>query len=114
MTTTTATDLANVPHPAGAAYVDDWELYTPTPARTVCGLNRRIDGLDQAPDGRDVIVWTHCTQFADGSIDTEGRIEAPGVSVDIEWGHGLSGPQARQLAAILLEAADEIDQWCEL
>lgn len=33
------------------------------------------------------------------------------LGVDIVWERGLTGAQARELAAVLVEAADEIDRW---
>jgi hypothetical protein len=58
-----------------------------------------------------VTVWNHLTQFADGTIDVEGRIEKPGVSVSIDCDRGVSSDVARLLAATLIEAADEVDGW---
>ena len=52
---------------------------------------------------------TRRIQFADGSIDDGGVFEAPGVSVDIS-GRSLSSSAPRELAALLMKAADEIDR----
>ena len=61
-----------------------------------------------------VVVHTVAIQFADGRID-DGRIKAPTVTISHAGynGRGLSSTQARELAARLLEAADELDGWIE-
>jgi hypothetical protein len=103
MTTATTNPLPNVPLPPGAALVDDWQDDTPQPYRIIHAPNRGVGG-------HDVIVWATAVQWADGSID-DGRIEAPWIGVDIHGDHGLSSTQARELAAVLIYAADEVDGW---
>jgi hypothetical protein len=56
-----------------------------------------------------VILRTHRIQFADGSIDDGDVFEAPGGSVDVS-GRSLSSSATRELAALLMKAADEIDR----
>ena len=56
-----------------------------------------------------VEIQRSVTQFADGSIDQVGLIAAPGIRVRANREDGLSKKQARELAALLLEAADEMD-----
>jgi hypothetical protein len=95
--------LPNTPLPAGAVCNDDWQPMTRHAYRWIHSPNRGITG-------HPAIVWSSAIQWADGSID-DGRIEAPCISVDITWEEGLSTEQARELAAALVESADEIDGW---
>jgi hypothetical protein len=60
-------------------------------------------------------VSIHAFQWADGSLadgtGAEGNgLEAPGITVLDDIGHPLNSDQARELAAALLAAADEIDR----
>jgi hypothetical protein len=56
------------------------------------------------------VVWTAATQFADGTLDVDR--DPPTVNIDgLIWEHGLSSAQAPELAATLIEAADEVDGW---
>jgi hypothetical protein len=75
------------------------------PYRFVCGPYRTV--ADHA-----VGVSIHAFQFADGSIARRWASEAPGMAVlngDRDTGLLLNSDQARELAAVLLAAADEID-----
>ena len=94
--------LTPVPLPAGAVFADDWQPEDPQPYRVIMGADRGIDG-------RDLRVRTSAIQFADGRIDG-GRIERPGVHVDDIGDHTLTAGQARELAAVLLAAADEVER----
>jgi len=89
--------------PAGVASVDVWEADDPQPYRLIFGATREI------ADGT-AWVSTSAVQWADGSIDTDGRIEEPHIAV-VDNNDLLSSKQARELAAALLEAADELDEW---
>jgi hypothetical protein len=59
-----------------------------------------------------VVVEAAAVQFANGWID-DGEIMTPSITVSNvdrnEW--GLNSDQAREPAAVLLEAADELDRW---
>ena len=56
-------------------------------------------------------MWSTAVQWSNGIID-DGRVEAPSISVDIDgWENGPTSAQARELAAVLLECADEVDRW---
>jgi hypothetical protein len=107
MPTTTAHCYLNVPLPTGVAAVDDWHPHDPLPCRVVLGAGRGITD-------HKVRVQTSAIQFADGRID-DGRIKAPTLTISHAGynGRGLSSTQARELAARLLEAADELDGWIE-
>ncbi|MCW2652073.1 MAG: hypothetical protein QOE41_1535 [Mycobacterium sp.] len=114
MTQTSTNPYPHVEPPDGGVIVDDWQVPgTPDAYRNILGTNRTIiaDSLCDGVGPHEVTVWNHIVQFPDGSFDLEGRIEKPGISVDIEWENGLSSVQARELAAVLIEAADEIDRW---
>ena len=107
MPTTTAHCYLNVPLPTGVAAVDDWQPNDPLPYRVVLGAGRGVTD-------HTVRVQTSAIQFADGRID-DGRIKAPTLTISHAGynGRGLSSTQARELAAVLLEAADELDGWIE-
>ena len=68
--------------------------------------HRMILGAERAITGCNVVVQAMAQQRADGSIyDAHVHIDPGG------WGCHLSGAQARQLAAALLNAGDQIDGW---
>jgi hypothetical protein len=103
MTQTTApTDpYPDIVPPAGAT-ADIWEG-TP-PERIVYSASRGI------PD-YEVNVWTSANQFADGTLDDGSRTEPPTVHLEVGASTGMNSDQARILAAVLIESADEIDGW---
>ena len=62
---------------------------------------------------KDVFVQATAIQLPDGSLehdDGQGG-EAPSVTVCCDWSENLTVPQARELAAAITAAADEIDAW---
>jgi hypothetical protein len=91
-----------IPLPAGVVLVDDWQADDPQPYRVVMGADRGIDG-------HDLRVRPSAIQFADGRID-DGHIERLAIHVD-DCDRTLTAAQARELAAVLLAAADEVDGW---
>jgi hypothetical protein len=101
----TTTNPQPVPLPAGAVKADDWDG-DEQPHRIVRGAERDIDGR--------VVIRTSAAQWADGRIDT-GPIGPPYVHVDTPGANGgvLTSAQARQLARLLITAADEIEQWVD-
>lgn len=107
MPTTTTHRYHNVPLPTGVAAGSGWQPDDPLPYRVVMGEIRAVTD-------HNVAVQTVAIQFADGRID-DGRIKAPTVTISRGGynGRGLSSSQARGLAAVLLEAADELDGWIE-
>ena len=107
MPTTTTHRYPNVPLPTGVAAVDDWRPNYPLPYRILLGAGRGVTD-------HNVVVQTAAIQFADGRID-DGRIKAPTLTISHAGynGRGLSSTQARELAAVLLKAADELDGWIE-
>ena len=94
--------ISGVPLPAGAIMVGDWQARGPEmPYRVIFGANRGVtDHRAQVSAG--------AIQFADGRID-DGQIATPSISVS--HADPLTSDQARELAALLLEAADELDEW---
>jgi hypothetical protein len=92
----------DVPLPAGAKDDGIWENDDPQPYRVVYGVPRGVDG-------QDLVLQTSALQYADGSINTTD--DPPRVSLDIHYDDGLTSDQARDLAAALIEAADEVGGW---
>ena len=107
MPTTAAYCYLNVALPTGVAAVDDWQPNDPLSYRVVLGAGRGVTD-------HSVVVQTAAIQFADGRID-HGGIVAPSVTISHTCynGRGLSSTQARELAAVLLEAAAEVDRWAD-
>ncbi len=70
------------------------------------GELRGIDGfhIDR------VSVQPTAVQFPDGRIDDGSVREPPHVYLGDD---GLTSAQARQLAALLISAADEVDRWAQ-
>jgi hypothetical protein len=54
-------------------------------------------------------VQTSAVQFRDGSINASD--DPPQIQVYTYTDNGLGSTQARELAAVLIEAADEVDRW---
>ena len=101
-TPTTTTDCyPDVPLPTGVEAAGGWQLNDRLPYRVVLGEDRGVTD-------HNVVVHTVAIQFADGRI-ADARIKA----ATVYSGRGLSSTQARELAAALLEAADQLDGWIE-
>jgi hypothetical protein len=104
MTTTTPT----VPLPPGFVSAGDWDGRSGAdmPYRLVFGADRTI--TDHA-----VRVSISAFQRPDGSLARRWAGEAPSIAVlnGDKW--PLNGDQARELAAVLLAAADELDALTE-
>lgn len=103
MTTATTEPYPDIAPPFGAE-PDVWEDSGPMPHRDVytiprCVLNSTGDPL------RSPVVVAEAVQWANGVI------ESPSVSIEAPGDPGLTSAQARELAAILIEAADEVDGW---
>ena len=58
-----------------------------------------------------MIAGTTAIQFSDGRIDDGTIHEPPHVYVETNSDSGLTARQARELATVLLDCADEIDRW---
>jgi hypothetical protein len=96
--TTTTNPSPDVPLPVGAVAADIWE--GADPERVVMGPNRGITDTD-------VLIWTTAIQRADGRIDDRPEPPLLRISGHVE----LNSDQARELAAVLLEDAAEMDAW---
>jgi hypothetical protein len=101
MPTTAAHCHPNVPLLSDVVAASEWQPNDPLPYRIILGEDRGITNHKMA-------VHTVAIQFADGRI-AAGRIRA----AIVYSGQGLSSTQARELAAALLEAADQLDRWIE-
>jgi hypothetical protein len=95
------TTIPDVPVPPGAR-PDSWQDDSPLPYRFLFGVLRNTDGVEHTT------VQATAVQYTDGRIDDGGVHEAPSVYLGDD---GLSSSQARELAAALIETADEVDGW---
>jgi hypothetical protein len=111
MTTITTKSLANVPHPAGAVRVYEWE----NPDQPIgAAVNRIHDQTSRyfvsatqvvgRSDADDITVEIDGTQYADGRV--ERHIVVSQLHADWPLTPGL----ARELIAVLTAVADEVDQ----
>ena len=98
-----ATAPHDVPVPAGFR-ADEWQGDIPFPYRVLLGEVRGIDGVDTDL----VCVQPTAIQFSDGRVDVGSVHEPPSVYLRDD---ALSTAQARDLAAVLIEVADELDRW---
>jgi hypothetical protein len=97
-------DVPPVPLPPWARLVDDWQDDDHQPYRVVLGADRKV--TDHA-----LTVSPSAVQWADGTIDN-GKIEPPHIFVlNLGESDPLNSDQARELAAVLLEAAAQLDGW---
>jgi hypothetical protein len=93
--------IGNVPDPAGAVKVCEWDdPGTPDAFRLFWGATREVE----LQDGAAIEVVTRGTQSADGCVEERG-ILIYGGSDDV-----MTTESARQLAAALLEAAGDIER----
>ncbi len=90
--------------PAGANG-DIWELHKGRFGRVIWATPRFI------PDREDVLIAASAVKLDDGSIDDGSHSEAPMLHIEISGCRALNTAQARELAAAILAAADEIDGW---
>jgi len=104
----TAPTASPVGPPAGADLVCEWET-----CRSLTRY-RVIFGADRFVTDTQVRVYATVVQLADGSID-QCTVEEPSVNVsDSECDvPPLNLDQARELAALLLEAVREIEGWLQ-
>lgn len=106
------TTIPSVPLPPGACCLDGWQ-------DTDDGTRhyRIIAGQDRWVADRDTVIGSTAIQFSDGQIDDGQIIETPKLWVGSEGiGHRdwhMSTTHARELAAALVQAADEIDGWVQ-
>jgi len=104
--TATTNPHPDVPLPAGAVFGDVWEGRGPE--RVVTGPTRGITDAETII----CIIWTSAIQRADGRIAPD-HPEPPLVHIDGCADIGLNSDRARELASVLLEAADEVDRWAQ-
>jgi hypothetical protein len=108
---TTTPTIPNVPLPAATTEASEWVdsfqwAESDGAARVFYGATRAV--LD-ARGEKIAEIRTSGLQHADGSVDT-GR-DLPTVDIYIHTDDGLNSARARELAAVLLLAADEMDGW---
>jgi hypothetical protein len=97
--------VGEVALPSGATLADNWQENDPQPHRVIFGASWTIS------DGQ-TCVLTDAIQFADGSIDIAGSPPSIAISyAKTDTGIRLDSAGTRELAAALIEAADELDGW---
>jgi hypothetical protein len=103
--TTAANPHPDVALPPSATALDkEWQSDDFQPYRVIVAADRTIT------DHR-LTVSPSAVQWADGSVD-DGRIEGPHIYVfNLGEGDPLNSDQARELAAVLLEVAGQLDGW---
>jgi hypothetical protein len=114
-TTSTATDLANIPIPAGAVRVFDWQMPAvsghPEPLRYFDGITRVVDRVNSRGDDVEVII--EGTQHSDGQVERAIRVS----HIDPDFPMLLE--RVEELSKAFAAAADEAktlssyDQICE-
>lgn len=102
--TATTNPFPDVPLPAGAVRVCEWEHpdltgYT-KPSRYFDGMVRQAERLC----GSDIEVQIEGTQFADGSVERLVRV------VKVGGDDALTADQARNLSTALAAPVDELDR----
>lgn len=109
-----------VPVPAGAT-ADEWSDDEPNPYRVIWGSTHPVSVNRPSNEGlTEVRVYTQAVQKVGGELCCDAG-DAPGVSIDTihtddsgvarDSGITVSADEARDLAAALNGAADELDRW---
>jgi hypothetical protein len=88
--------------PDGARALEAWQDDEPQPYRVICSDTRNVDGTTYTT------VQATAIQLADGRVDDGSVHEAPHVYLG---DNALTSDQARNLAALLVDAADKADGW---
>lgn len=98
--TNTRLPVPDVPLPDGARTVGTWEDVecSTTPWRSVVFASRQVTDHTAR-------VSANACQYSDGHVDSVG-ISVAGLDYE-----DLNSDQARELAAALLEAAEQLDKW---
>ncbi|MDR3657524.1 MAG: hypothetical protein P4L48_18245 [Mycobacterium sp.] len=94
----TDVEMPNIPLPPLAVSSGDWDLYDNPPTRVVVGRYREFHGAN-------INVRVAAIQDIHGRIDL---VDPPQILLDNQ---SFDAPQIRAFAAVLVEAADELDQW---
>jgi len=108
MPTAATSPYPDVPVPAGADKVYDWDDPSTSEAyRFFQGRVRTItaDDTKNRPWSEDITVCVEGTQDPDGTINRDINVH------QLHHDDPITANQARQLAAALLEAAAELDRW---
>lgn len=97
----TTVDLVQPGLPQGAAGCTDWQLDDEELYRVVYTDEERVDGCDAG-------VHLAAIQQPNGMLSDHDHVE---IYVDIAGNGPLSPAQSRALARILLDAAEQADNW---
>lgn len=112
-TTTERSSHPEVPLPSGAKWDGDWNDEEPpyVTYRIIHGRDRVVGGPIEHFGGHTTglaEVETSACQLIDGTLEVD---DPPQIQVHVYRDIGLNPEEARQVAALLLEAADEIEGW---
>ncbi|KUI27747.1 hypothetical protein AU194_21875 [Mycobacterium sp. GA-2829] len=91
--------------PPNTVCEDGWQDDEGRPYRIFSGRDRRVSGVEG-------VIGTSAVQYSDGTIEAS-QDDGPHIWLGIAVNEAINSSQARQLAALLLETADEVDQWVE-
>ena len=109
MTTTTPDNLVNIPVPAGATHVCEWDnprYPDPTAPRYFSGTQRFIDRSDDQYNGNIVVeIWG--TQSREGDVKRFVDVLGEERRQDMTFS---TSAHVRAFGEALIAAADEIDQ----
>jgi hypothetical protein len=106
--TTTSHFRPDVPLPAGATAEDDaWALWDNESRIFRCADRVVLNGAFEVI----AEVRTCGVQYLDGSVDNAEDPPTIDICMTLGLHEGLSSDAARKLAAVLLEAAAEAEQW---
>ena len=109
-TTITTKDLANVPHPAGATYVDNWDSdVAPEANRYWHGAPRTVH-LGENSHRHDVQVRVAGSQHPDGRVERYIEVEDVHPDLGVITDEPITVAEARTWADALLAATDEADK----
>ncbi|WP_185293364.1 hypothetical protein [Mycolicibacterium litorale] len=103
METTIMTQHPEPALPPNTVCEDGWQDDEGQPYRIFSGRDRRVPGVDG-------VIGTSAIQYSDGTIETS-EDDGPHIWLGIAANEAITATQARQLAAQLIDTADEVDRW---
>jgi hypothetical protein len=101
----TANLSPDAPLPPGASGSSTWEDWD--------NKFRVIHTEARCANAHDCMVYGSALQFPDGHVDDGTLADPPGICVDFDANSPLTTDQARELAALIVSTADELDGWAK-